>query len=69
MNGLILVNPLLMIPKDRRMSYLKNLFITKIIGVLFGDFYVNSFLNPTSMFSIGHIKKYVHRNQYCKLIG
>ena len=64
-----MTNPMFDIPKDRKMSYLKNLFITKIIGVLFGDFYVNSFINPTSMCSPHRVFKFVKLNSFCKLLG
>ena len=57
------------IPRDRQMSYLKNLFITKIIGVIFGDFFVNSFLNPTSIWSAHRVQNIVGLNSFCKLIG
>lgn len=68
-NGLIMTNPTFHMPMDRRMNYLKKLFITKIIGVLFGDFFVNSFLNPTSMFSPKRVHKIVNLNSFCKFFG
>jgi len=47
--GVIVSSPLVTVPADRKLTWFKELFITKVIQTFFGKILINSFMNPTAL--------------------
>lgn len=49
LDGVILTSPLITVPEDRKVSFIKSIFVNNFTGYMFSPLLVNSFMNPTAL--------------------